>query len=166
MFKNFYRIIIILLITLSISSYANDITGDKELALQIEGQRSGKGYNVDIYADGRQLVVFYNADTSYTKFNNNYIDSFTENEAKTFYMLLDEIKKMETYHTKIGMKSYDITHFKLETNRNSITAYINREIDTKPVQKLIAFIINKSGGKLDFLYFNDYFTLDNNLSKE
>jgi hypothetical protein len=164
MFKIIYGLIMLLAI-LPISNYANDIVDNQEIVLQIEGQRSGKSYHVDIYAHGNNLVIFYFFSLDQDSFTKKHIDSFKENELKTFYMLLDEIKKMETFHTKSFRLSYDIKHFKLETNCNSVSAYINREIDTKPVQKLIAFIINKSGGKLDFLYFNDYFTLDNNLSK-
>lgn len=160
MFKKIYGLIITLLVILPILSYANDITSDSELVLQIEGQRSGKSYHVDVYTHGNNLIIFYSFSLYPDFFTKKHINTFTEDEVKTFYTLLDEIKKMETFHTKIVMKSYDITHFRLETNHNSITAYINREIDTKPIQKLITFIIKKSGGKLDFLYFNDYFTLE------
>jgi len=157
MFKRIYGLIILLLAMLPISNYANDIVDDQEVVLQIEGQRSGKSYHVDIYTHGNNLVIFYSFSLYPDFFTKKYVDSFNEKELKTVRILLDEIKKMETFHTNIVIKSYDITHFKLETNRNSITAYINREIDTAPVQKLISFIIKKSGGKLDFLYFNDYF---------
>ena len=157
MFKKIYGLVIILLAILPILTYAKDIADDQEVVLQIEGQRSGKSYHVDIYTHGNNLVIFYSFSLDQDSFTKKHIDSFTENELKIINVLLNDIKKMKTFHTKIVMKSYDITHFRLETNRNSITAYINREIDTAPVQKLISFIIKKSGGKLDFLYFNDYF---------
>ena len=157
MFKKIYGLVIILLAILPISNYANDIVDDQEVVLQIEGQRSGKSYHVDIYVHDNNLVIFYSFSLDQDSFTKKYIDSFTENELKIFNVMLNDIKKMETFHTKSFRLSYDITHFKLETNHNSMTAYINREIDTAPVQKLISFIIKKSGGKLDFLYFNNYF---------
>lgn len=162
MFKKIYGLILIFLTILPISNYANDIIRDQEVVLQIEGQRSGKSYNVDIYAHDNNLVIFYSISLFQDFFTKKYIDTFTENELKAFYLLLDEIKKMKTFHTSIVVKSYDITHFQLETNSNSITAYVNKEIDTKAIQKLVSFIIKKSDGKLDFLHSYDYFNLEKN----
>jgi hypothetical protein len=152
---------LIIMMLLIIASFGESgMLKNDDLLLQIEGQRNGKPYNINIAIDKSKFIVFYKYGTE----NNYFADSLTKyfhaDKSMKYWNIISDIKKQKSFSTEIVMKSRNITHFFIQTNKNQLNAYINKEIDTKNVERLITLIISMSDGKLDFLHYKNYFRLD------
>jgi len=163
MFKKIYGLIIILLVMLPISNYANDVSCDRELVLQIAGERNRKPFNVHIYCHDKKLVIFYRFEkqNKFIFFDESFTKNLDAQELVTLKHILLDIHNLGSVSlSPFVFAEVDRTSISLEYMNNKVIFTFEvdgNKVDTKAVQKLISFIIKKSDGKLDFLYSYDYF---------